>query len=139
MKTLAACAGLLMLVPFQLFWTNYSEPPGRRLQDGTRTTHRPIKVGTALAAWVAAAQYGAGSRPGRPGLGIPATVEKELKPWPKDRAERLRRDAEELAKLTQTVPNEADAVAGGGLPNDFNEHLKKIEKLSKRLRSEISE
>jgi hypothetical protein len=50
----------------------------------------------------------------------------------------LRREADELAKLASAVPVEIDQVTKGELPKDLNENLKKIEKLAKRLRSEVS-
>jgi hypothetical protein len=47
-------------------------------------------------------------------------------------------EAEELAKLAATVPNDIDQVAQGKLPRDLGEKLKRIEKLSKNLRSDLS-
>lgn len=50
----------------------------------------------------------------------------------------LRREAEELAQLAQSIPLEIEQVSKGLLPKDLNAKLKRIQKLSKRLRSEIS-
>ena len=50
----------------------------------------------------------------------------------------LKREADELAKLASAVPVEINQVTRGELPKDLSENLKKIEKLAKRLRSEIS-
>jgi hypothetical protein len=50
----------------------------------------------------------------------------------------LRQQAAELARLSQTVPQQIDQVAQGQLPKDLNGNLKQIEKLAKRLRSELA-
>ena len=51
---------------------------------------------------------------------------------------KLRRDADELANLAASVPSAIDQTTRGVLPNDLLEKLKRIEKLSKRLRSELN-
>ena len=51
---------------------------------------------------------------------------------------RMKQEAEELAKLAQQVPSEVDGANAGRLPKDLSEQLKKIEKLSKNLRHELS-
>jgi hypothetical protein len=53
-------------------------------------------------------------------------------------AAKLRRDADELATLAQSVPPAVDQTTKGMLPKDLAERLKKIEKLAKQLRSQIS-
>ena len=50
---------------------------------------------------------------------------------------RLRQDANELANLAQSIPPEVDQTTKGLLPKELNEKLKRIEKLAKRLRSQI--
>ena len=50
----------------------------------------------------------------------------------------MKQEAEELAKLAQLVPSEVDGANAGRLPKDLSEQLKKIEKLSKNLRRELS-
>jgi hypothetical protein len=50
---------------------------------------------------------------------------------------RLERDAKELADLSASLPADIDRVNHGLLPKDVNEKLRRIEKLSKRLRSEL--
>jgi hypothetical protein len=50
----------------------------------------------------------------------------------------LERDAKELASLAQLIPSEVAQVEKGRLPKDLDEQLKRIEKLSKQLRREIS-
>lgn len=69
----------------------------------------------------------------------PADIPPEVKPQRKPvNPAQLKREAEELAKLAESIPTEIDRVAGGQLPKDLDEQLKQIEKLSKRLRREIS-
>lgn len=50
----------------------------------------------------------------------------------------LNRDAAELAQLAETVRGQMDMVAKNELPKDLNDNLKRIEKLAKHLRSEVS-
>jgi len=49
----------------------------------------------------------------------------------------LKREAEELAKLSQSLPPDIEALSKGLLPKDLNDKLKRIEKLSKKLRSQL--
>jgi hypothetical protein len=51
---------------------------------------------------------------------------------------RLQRDAQELARLAQLIPAEIHQVESGVLPKDLDGQLKRIEKLSKQLRREVS-
>ena len=46
----------------------------------------------------------------------------------------LRAEADELAKMAEAIPAEIDRVGKGELPADLSSNLKKIEKLSKRIR-----
>jgi hypothetical protein len=57
---------------------------------------------------------------------------------PEDLA-KLKQEADELAKLSAAVPSEVGLIEQGKLPRDFVEQLKRIEKLAKHLRSEISQ
>lgn len=50
----------------------------------------------------------------------------------------LKQEAEELAKLSAEVPSQMDQVSQGKIPKDLGDQLKRIEKLAKHLRSEIS-
>jgi hypothetical protein len=50
----------------------------------------------------------------------------------------LKQEAEELAKLSAAVPSGIDLVSRGQLPKNLTDQLKRIEKLAKQLRSEIS-
>ena len=51
---------------------------------------------------------------------------------------KLKQDADELAALAGSVPSEVDQTMKGLLPKDLTEKLKRIEKLAKQLRSQIS-
>lgn len=50
----------------------------------------------------------------------------------------LRQEAQELARLAQSIPGEREQVNHGVLPKDFNDKLKRIEKLSKRARNDLT-
>jgi hypothetical protein len=51
---------------------------------------------------------------------------------------KLKHDAEELAALAQSVPTDVDQTAKGVLPKELGPKLKRIEKLAKQLRSQIT-
>jgi hypothetical protein len=51
----------------------------------------------------------------------------------------LRRDADESARLGQSIPPEIEQVARGEFPKNLNMQAKQIEKLSKRLRRGIGQ
>jgi hypothetical protein len=51
---------------------------------------------------------------------------------------RLQRDAKELAELSASIPADVKRVNRGLLPRDLVEKLKRVEKLSKHLRSELT-
>ncbi len=53
-------------------------------------------------------------------------------------AKQAEKQAQELARLAQSVPPEINKVAQGKLPKDLLPRLKRIEKLSKQLRREMS-
>jgi len=68
-------------------------------------------------------------------------VPPQFKPLPASRLADpagLQREADELAKLAQLIPSEVEQVRTGRLPKDLNQRLKRIEKLSKQLRRELS-
>jgi len=50
----------------------------------------------------------------------------------------MRDQAHELAELAETIPEDVFHVSKGTLPKDLSEKLKRIEKLSKTLRGEVS-
>ena len=49
----------------------------------------------------------------------------------------LQREAREMLDLSQSVLNDMDSISHGLLPKDLTDKLKRIEKLSKHLRSEV--
>jgi hypothetical protein len=51
---------------------------------------------------------------------------------------KLQRDADDLARAAQTIPSDIATIQRGTLPKDTIQKLKEIEKLSKRLRSELN-
>jgi len=51
---------------------------------------------------------------------------------------RLQKDADDLARADQTIPSDVADIRRGTLPKDTIQKLKEIEKLSKRLRSELN-
>jgi hypothetical protein len=51
----------------------------------------------------------------------------------------LQRESRELSDLAHTVPIDVENVSRGLLPKDLIDKLKRIEKLSKHLRSEVTQ
>ena len=51
---------------------------------------------------------------------------------------KLQKEADDLARTAQSIPSDIANVRGGTLPKDTIQKLKEIEKLSKRLRSELN-
>ena len=51
---------------------------------------------------------------------------------------KLQQDADNLARAAQTIPSDVANIRRGTLPKDTIQKLKEIEKLSKRLRSELN-
>lgn len=51
---------------------------------------------------------------------------------------RLKQEADELAQLSAEIPSDLARVARGQLPKDLTAKLKRIEKLAKHLRNELS-
>lgn len=51
---------------------------------------------------------------------------------------KLRQEANELAELSARIPSQIGLVAEGRLPKDLADKLKRIEKLAKHLREELS-
>jgi hypothetical protein len=51
--------------------------------------------------------------------------------------QKIKTEADELAKLAQAVPPEIDQAGNGVFPKVLGENLKKIEKLSKQLRRDL--
>jgi hypothetical protein len=51
---------------------------------------------------------------------------------------KLKRDADELASLAASIPSAVSQTTMGILPKDLDQKLRRIEKLAKQLRSQIS-
>lgn len=51
---------------------------------------------------------------------------------------KVKHDADELAVLAQSLPPDVDQTAKGILPRDLGAKLKRIEKLAKQLRSQLT-
>src|SRR5215472_3100820 len=52
---------------------------------------------------------------------------------------KLRKEADELAKLALSVPTDVDQIAQGKMPKDAIDRLKRIEKISRQLRGELTQ
>jgi hypothetical protein len=52
--------------------------------------------------------------------------------------EQVKQEADELKKLADGVPAQIEQVTKNQYPKDLNENLKRIEKLAKHLRSEVT-
>lgn len=78
--------------------------------------------------------------PPHPGLPIdqPPVVVHGGHRHPPDLA-KMKKQAEELAKLAQSIPPDIDKVSKGQLSKDLPSRLKRIDKLSKQLRRELSQ
>jgi hypothetical protein len=50
----------------------------------------------------------------------------------------VQKEADDLARTAQTIPADVASIRKGMLPKDALEKLKQIEKLSKRLRTELN-
>ena len=85
------------------------------------------------------------STPIRPGIRqadqAEAQTEKNLPPPSNTRTRidlaKVSQEADELVRIAQTIPPDVASIQRGVLPKDVLEKLKQIEKLSKRLRSEL--
>jgi len=85
-------------------------------------------------------QQGINNPPGRQEVEKhPLVLEAPTGPQPRRlNVAEVRHDAMELATLAQSLPSEIEQVTNGTLPKDLNQKLKRIEKLSKSLRSQIA-
>ena len=50
----------------------------------------------------------------------------------------LQKEADDLARTAQTIPSDVASMRKGMLPKDVVQKLRQIEKLSKRLRTELN-
>jgi hypothetical protein len=69
---------------------------------------------------------------------VPEVVTPRSKQRRIDKAQ-LMRDAIELANLAGRIPSSVQEANKGLLPKDLNERLKRIEKLSKQVRRELTQ
>jgi hypothetical protein len=109
-----------------------------KLRVGVAVVASGLGLLSGLALW--------GQRPSPPGLSqanqavvqgeknVPPPVEQR----PAQDIARLKHDADELATLAQTIPGGVDQATKGILQKDLGDRLKKIEKLAKELRGQIS-
>lgn len=67
-----------------------------------------------------------------PPASVPATPQRHIDLL------QLQRDANDLSLTAQTIPSDVESIRKGMLPKDVIQKLKQIEKLSKRLRSELN-
>jgi hypothetical protein len=73
---------------------------------------------------------------------LPPSIQDSVKNDPQKAAvdvARLQREAQELAELSASIPADINRVNRGLLPKDVIGKLKRVEKLSKRLRSELTQ
>lgn len=84
------------------------------------------------------------TKPGPPGLQAARQyesthpLEAPQAPVRKIDLDQLQQEADELSALAQTIPADVKSVTQGVLSKDLLDKLKRIEKLSKHLRSEVS-
>jgi hypothetical protein len=77
-----------------------------------------------------------GYEPPPPSIHLPSYPSRS--PAPKIDLAALQRDARELLDLSQSVQPDIDSLQRGLLPKDLLNKLKRIEKLSKHVRSEVA-
>ena len=84
------------------------------------------------------------TKPGPPGLQAAGQyedthpLEAPQGPVRKIDLDQIQQEADELSKLAQTIPADVRSTTQGLLSKDLLDKLKRIEKLSKHLRSEVS-
>lgn len=96
-------------------------------------------VALALSCGVVAAPQSHWPKPPSPSVMNPEESNKTPSSNPKLRVDplQLQREARELSDLAKSIPADMDQVNHGLLPKDTIEKLKRIEKLSKHLRSQV--
>jgi hypothetical protein len=81
-------------------------------------------------------------RPHPPGLEDPSKNAPPLEPpmnkVPAVKASEVQHDSAELLQLAQSVSNDVNQASKGVLPTDLGAKLRRIEKLSKKLRRELA-
>jgi hypothetical protein len=80
----------------------------------------------------------------QPQLRTPDSPPSQPGVWPKQGIKRqvdvtqLKIEAQDLRRLVEALPVQIDSIGNGVLPKELIENLKKIEKISKRIRSEVT-
>jgi hypothetical protein len=104
---------------------------------------RPLRPGAAnLQVRPAVAEAGFNAREAQ--VRTPETVTGQPGQWPQEGTKRrvdvtqLKMQARELTTLTQALPAQMEQIGNGRLPKELIDNLKKIEKLAKHIRGEIS-
>ena len=104
---------------------------------------RPLRPGaTELQTVPAAAEAGFSASAAQ--VRTPETVPGQPGQWPQSGGRRmvdviqLKNEAKELANLSNALPAQMDQIGNGRLPKELIDTLKKIEKLAKHIRGEIS-
>ena len=142
-------SGVLKLVTYSSAPPLAATPGGGHAQAGLRYFTIGVQNLRAVAAEVEAAQALGGTERGRmPGSQTPrlfrrsTLLSRPQRQWRMQRQRlnmvKLRHDANELASLAQSIPQDVNQTAKGILPGDLNAKLKKIEKLAKQLRSQLT-
>ena len=65
-------------------------------------------------------------------------TEQQQTPTRRMESAQVQKEADDLARLAETIPADVASIRKGILPKDVIEKLKQIEKLSKRLRTELN-
>lgn len=77
--------------------------------------------------------------PPQPRATVPDEHQPEQKPSPpKMNLTEMERESKELSQLAATIPGDVDLLKKGLLPKDVVVKLKRIEKLSKQLRGQVT-
>jgi len=90
------------------------------------------------------ATAGAGFNTGAAQARVPDTVPGQPGQWPQSGGRRmvdviqLKNEAKELTNLSNALPAQMEQIGNGRLPKELIDTLKKIEKLAKHIRGEIS-
>jgi hypothetical protein len=99
-----------------------------------------------LVALLSSSRLSGQARPRPPGLQqaeqAEAQMERNVPPpsvhHPAPDTAKLEHEADELARVTQSIPPDIKSVGKGLFPKDVIQRLKQIEKLSKHLRGELT-
>jgi hypothetical protein len=118
---------------------------GRILAFQIRRSTVKLLACSLLFFFIATSPASAQTDPRSPGVrqGEQATAQAEkdipppIQPHPHLDLAKLRQDADDLARIAQTIPLDVMSIQRGLLPKDMIDKLRQIEKLSKHLRDQI--